>query len=199
MSFSTIHIHNLIKKIYYSVFISLIFLCLITTNVYAADNGKENKIKVGYFDFYGFNNTNDNGIKYGYNIEYLKRISQYTGWEYEYIKGSWDECLQMLADGEIDLLGLVQKTDERLDLYDYAYIDSGTLYGGLYVLQDRNIAYEDFSAFNGLKVGMLKGSTHNEYFLQYQQLNDFSTDLVMYENEYELTNALKEKKLMLSR
>lgn len=195
MSFSVTYICNFIKKTSHLIFIAIIFLCLTVADIYAADNSKENKIKVGYFDFYGFNNTNPSGTKSGYNIEYLQRIAMYTGWEYEYIKGSWDECLQMLADGEIDLLGLVQKTDERLELYDYAYIDSGTLYGGLYVLQDRDIAYEDFNAFNGLKVGMLKGSTHNEYFLEYQRLNDFSMNSFIYENEYELNNALKERKI----
>lgn len=185
--------HNIIRK-FFLLFISILFLLVINT-VYANDNSQSKKIKVGYFEFNGFHQNDKNGNKSGYDIDYLQKISQYTGWEYEYIEGTWEECLKMLEKGEIDILGLMQKTDERLELYDFANIDSGESHGVLYTSQDKNIAYEDFKTFNGLKVGILNGSARNINFMKYQEENGFSSKMKIYDTENELTTALKNKEV----
>ena len=63
----------------------------------------EKIIRVGY-------DTNSNFIKndgkdyYGYGVEYLEKIAEYTGWKYEYVQDeSWHESLDKLRNGEIDL------------------------------------------------------------------------------------------------
>ena len=39
----------------------------------------------------------------GYGVAYLNEISHYTGWRYEYVYATWQECLELLAKGELDL------------------------------------------------------------------------------------------------
>ena len=58
--------------------------------------------------------------KQGAGYEYLQKISYITGWKYEYVYGSFKECLDMLADGEIDILGNVSYTPERAESIDYS-------------------------------------------------------------------------------
>ena len=65
-----------------------------------------------------FNTTDQFGRRSGYACDYQQKIAAYTGWNYEYAEGSWPELLQMLQmliDGEIDLMSDVSYTDERAE------------------------------------------------------------------------------------
>ena len=42
-------------------------------------------------------------------MEYLNKISQYTGWRYEYINESWENQLADLKSGKVDLICNAQK------------------------------------------------------------------------------------------
>ncbi len=50
----------------------------------------------------------------GYTYEYQRKIAAYTGWKYDYVKGSFSELLQMLKDGQIDMMGNISYTEERM-------------------------------------------------------------------------------------
>ena len=69
---------------------------------------EENKtVRVGYFPYANFQEGGYGEHKQGAGYEYLQKISYITGWKYEYVYGSFKECLDMLADGEIDILSFV--------------------------------------------------------------------------------------------
>lgn len=63
--------------------------------------------------------TGDTGKRSGYTYEYLERIAQYTGWDYEFVpvEGSGaealDESLDKLAQGSVDLVGGVISSPEH--------------------------------------------------------------------------------------
>ena len=71
-------------------------------------------VRVGWYES-SFNQTDDDGRRSGYAYEYQMKIAAYTGWKYEYVSGSWSELLQMLTDGEIDLMSDVSYTVERAE------------------------------------------------------------------------------------
>ena len=51
-----------------------------------------------------FINKSSSGVYKGYGVEYLNKISQYTGWRYEYINESWENQLADLkSEGRPDL------------------------------------------------------------------------------------------------
>ena len=78
---------------------------------------EENKtVRVGYFPYANFQEGGFGEHKQGAGYEYLQKISYITGWRYEYVYASFKECLDMLADGEIDILGSVSYTPERAEL-----------------------------------------------------------------------------------
>ena len=69
------------------------------SNVYA----QEKVIRVGYDQNSHFIQEKD-GEHYGYGVEYLNKISEYTDWTYEYVTvTSWADTFQKLRDKEIDL------------------------------------------------------------------------------------------------
>ena len=85
-------------------------------------------IRVGYTDSPGFIEKTAAGTVDGYGVAYLNEISHYTGWRYEYVYATWQECLELLAKGELDLLGMAQYTPERAASYEFASLPSGVEY-----------------------------------------------------------------------
>ena len=68
-------------------------------------------VRAGWFES-PFYKTDAHGRRSGYAYEYQQKIAAYTGWTYEYVEGSWPDLMQMLIDGEIDLLSDVSYTEE---------------------------------------------------------------------------------------
>ena len=97
------------KRFYLSIF-AFIMLLFVPVFVYASEmksDGKttqvieeENKtVRVGYFPYANFQEGGYGEHKQGAGYEYIQKISYITGWKYEYVYGSFKECLDMLADG----------------------------------------------------------------------------------------------------
>lgn len=91
----------------------LVMIFMLPITVYAQDTGKT--VRVGWYES-PFNSTDQFGRRSGYAYDYQQKIAAYTGWNYEYVEGSWPELMQMLSDGEIDLMSDVSYTDERAEI-----------------------------------------------------------------------------------
>ncbi|MDO4501244.1 MAG: transporter substrate-binding domain-containing protein [Erysipelotrichaceae bacterium] len=118
----------------------------------------ENTLKVGWYEGEEFQEGND-GERYGYSYDYLQEVSYYTGWTYEYVKGSWAELYEMICDGEIDILCGTTYRENRLDRVLYAAKPIGTL--GSYIISvnervDNKISSLKF--LDGKIVGLAEGS-----------------------------------------
>lgn len=74
-----------------------------------AAKAEEKIVRVGYFDDNDAMQTgfSDGQYKSGYSYAYIQEIAKYTGWKYRYVYGSWDEMLEKLSRGEIDILSNV--------------------------------------------------------------------------------------------
>ena len=84
----------------------------VTTNGVYASSGKNTKVRVGWYDS-SFNRFDTLGRRSGYGYEYQRRIAAITGWDFEYVEGSWSQLIKRLERGEIDLLSDVTPTAER--------------------------------------------------------------------------------------
>ncbi len=75
----------------------------------------EETVLVGYYENEVFQEGAKAGeAKKGYAYEYYLKLSEYTGWKYEYVYGDFSELYQMLLDGKIDLLaGLAWREDRE--------------------------------------------------------------------------------------
>lgn len=153
-------------------------------------------VRVGYYEQAGYQQISPAGIHYGYGYDYLQEIAVYANWEYEFVPGTWVECLQMLRDGKIDLLGAVVKTPERENEFNFAKLPSGTEISRLVTRpDDHSLAYEDFEAFNGMSVGLLRNNAQNEPFFQYCREHGFTVQPVYYDEHDQLGEALQNKEV----
>ena len=98
--------------------------------------------------------TDETGRKSGYSYEYQRKVAAYTGWEYEYVEGSWADLMQMMKEGKIDLLSDVSYSEERTRDMLFTSIPMGTEVYYVFVSPDNTeICSENLSSLNGKTIG----------------------------------------------
>ena len=150
-------------------------LCLGTPSF--AASGKT--VKVGWYTMKGLQNTDSNGKPSGYNYEYLQAIAQYTGWKYKFVPATFDQCIEMLKNGDIDIVGGLVNTSERSKTMDFTDSPSGYAGDRLVVRAgDKRFPYGEFSAFDGKTVGVMKGAVAEQDLKDLCTKHDISVKIV---------------------
>ncbi len=104
-----------------SPYFLLILLTFISTLFPASAHAQQAKtVRVGYYENEVFQErAREGAVRTGYAYEYYRKLSEYTGWEYEYVYGSYSALYQALLDHEIDLLAGLAYTKEREAVISY--------------------------------------------------------------------------------
>lgn len=179
--------------------LALFLLCLVLAMTFAAPicaraavpEGKV--VRVGWYES-AFHRTDSFGRRSGYGYVYQQRVATYTGWTYEYVEGSWSELLEMLIDGDIDLLSDVSYTEERAQKILYSAESMGSEdYHAFIAPDNKEISPDDFSTFNGKRVGVNKNSIQEQMFIEWAKNHDVHPEIV------ELTEKTPELLEMLAR
>ena len=177
------------KSVWLSILV-LIMLLFVPASVHASEmksNGKtaqvmeeENKtVRVGYFPYANFQEGGYGEHKQGAGYEYLQKISYITGWKYEYVYGSFKECLDMLADEEIDILGSVSYTPERAEAISFSDYAEGTERYWLYTRENHlNLTDGDLKQLNGCRIGVADGSYQKELLEKWLDSNQIQAEVV---------------------
>ena len=170
--------------------LALIMLLFVPLSTYASEiksDGKttqvteeKNKtVRVGYFPYANFQEGGYGEHKQGAGYEYLQKISYITGWKYEYVYGSFKECLDMLADGEIDILGSVSYTPERAESIDFSTYAAGTERYWIYTREDHtDLTDGDPKQMNGCRIGAADGSYQKELLEKWLDSNQIQAEVV---------------------
>lgn len=190
------------RKIFKSFFKSIFILGIINVFLIIQSNyayAKTNKIKVGYTIISGFSEVKD-GEYSGFLFDYLREISKYTGWEYEFIEFNDDEIYSELKSGKIDIIGAVKKNEETMNLYDFPEYNSGASYTTLVTLKDNDSIYmSNFKTLNEIKVGYFEEEKDKlKNFNEFYEANGFkNVELISYssEDKYALKEALINKEV----
>lgn len=153
---------------------------------------EENKtVRVGYFPYANFQEGGYGEHKQGAGYEYLQKISYITGWKYEYVYGSFKECLDMLADGEIDILGNVSYTPERAESIDYSTYAAGTERYWIYTREDHTDFMDgDPKQMNGCRIGVADGSYQKELLEKWLDSNQIQAEVVVCKGYDEMIEKL---------
>lgn len=182
--------------------LALIMLLFVPVSAYASEiksDGKttqameeENRtVRVGYFPYANFQEGSYGEHKQGAGYEYLQKISYITGWKYEYVYGSFKECLDMLADGEIDLLGSVSYTPERAESIDYSTYAEGTERYWIYTREEHaDLADGDLKQMNGCRIGATDGSYQKELLEKWLDSNQIQAEVVICKGYDEMIEKL---------
>lgn len=169
-----------------------------TSPVTAASSGtdtpSESKtVRVGYFPSLNFQEGDDDEHKRGAGYEYLQKIASVTGWSYEYVYASFGECLEMLENGEIDLMGEVNYTLDRSRRMRFSSYPQGSEEFWLFTNRKHEaLAQGGYSALEGCRIGVNSG-TYSEMLLgQWLEAKRIDAMIVPYADDQKLTQALSD-------
>ena len=189
------------KRLCLSILV-LIMLLLVPVSAYASETKsggnttqaieEENKtVRVGYFPYANFQEGGYGEHKQGAGYEYLQKISYITGWRYEYVYASFKECLDMLADGKIDILGSVSYTPERAESIDFSTYAEGTERYWIYTREDHmNLTEGDLKQMNGCRIGVADGSYQKELLGKWLDSNQIQAETVVCKGYDEMVEKL---------
>ena len=150
-------------------------------------------VRVGWYES-AFNQSDARGRRSGYAYEYQMKIAAYTGWRFEYVEGSWSDLLQMLINGELDIMSDVSYTEERAEHLLYPSVAMGSEEYYLFIGRDnRDISVSDYSTLNGKKVGVNKASIQADRFRDWAEAHGVEYELI------ELVCSEEESLRMLAR
>jgi putative nucleotidyltransferase with HDIG domain len=167
------------------VIVLIIILMLLTISDVSL---AESKVTVGYPEHYPLTYKDNAGEASGFFIDLLKKIDERNETiTFDYIYGDWENILNDLESGKIDLVAGLVEGDERLEIYDFNK-QSMVLSWGTVVLQSKKNV-ESILDLEGMTLGHLR----SDYFALGEKglinkLYDFQLDVAY--KSYPSYNAL---------
>lgn len=163
-------------KMIKSIFISFIFMSLITTHLYS--NNKIKILRAGEYPPYHYskkNKKNNNNISHkGFLIEVLKETSKLSGIDIEFIyEPSWTRCLHYIKNKKYDAITPIFKTKKRIN-YMYFFKNSDLIkeINVFAVKKKSNIKYSgNLASLKEYKIGYVKGYNYDKKFDSYNNLH----------------------------
>lgn len=154
---------------------------LLSLKVFAGEENSAKIVRVSYVNFENYQEGGDGEYKRGFGYEYLQRISYSTGWQYEYVYGSFSDLLQMLKDGEIDLMGDPSYTEERAKDISFSDLQISETFRENFGIQVETMSYSSIdemitAAFSG-KIDLF-GPLYSDFWL----INDWLFPLLSCDN-----------------
>jgi hypothetical protein len=116
-------------------------------------------VRIGYYENSVFQEGAQKGaVRTGYAYDYYLKISEYTGWKYKYVYGTYTECYQALLDNKIDLIAGLAYRENRKGLFLYPDEPMGhESYNILKHLADEHITSNP-TTLKGKKIGVLESA-----------------------------------------
>ena len=183
------------NKVYLKI-ITAFMTCLIflISNFFITVSADSNRtVKAGIFFFEGYHMKDENDNLTGYGIEFLNLVSEYSHLNFEYTgyDESWNEMLNMLKNGEIDIVTSARRTSERED--DFAFSSPiGRNNTVLSIkLDNMQLHSNDYKTYDGMVVGQLTGSSQNQSLVEFAEEKGFSYLIKEYNDSDVLTTALQ--------
>ena len=147
---------SVLQKSIILILCSCILFSICPVYAFAAESQKERVVRIGVPDD-TYDKINENGKRSGYGYEYLQKIAGYTGWKYEYVDCTWENCFDKLKNDELDIIEGISYTEERAETMLFSAIPMGDERYCVYAKPDHtDISFSDTASFNGKKIGVLK-------------------------------------------
>jgi len=127
-----------------------------------AEQGQPRIVRVGAFNYYPAMFKDTDGVIKGFLIDALAEVAQKENIRFEYVYGQFNEGLERLKSGEVDVLTSVVYTNERAIYMDYTKNPLLNVWGELFVPLKSEIA--GISDMQGKTVAVMKGVTSTANF-----------------------------------
>lgn len=121
-------------------------------------------VKVGAFNFYPAIFQDTDGLVKGFYVDALNELGKKEDLKFVFVYGSWDEGLERIKTGEVDILTSVAITEERLKYLDYTETPLLTVWSEVYVNQKSEI--NGILDLEGKTIAVMKSDFNGGYLKQ---------------------------------
>ena len=174
------------------VFCCTLFILLTTIAPAAGEPTHERRtVRVGVLAQDGLCQKDANGRLSGYTIDLWQMANRYMDVKVEYVGygKNWNELLQMLEHGELDILTNAQKSPEREQIFAFTK-PTGVTSGLLNVRADNTkFIAGDYATYNGMRIGTFRKDRSYEIFKKWAQEKGFTYQTTFYDTSTELYAA----------
>jgi signal transduction histidine kinase len=141
------------------ILLQLLIIAVITQSVFCiVAASDENNIRVGVFNYEPLTKIHDNESVSGQHIDIIESIALEKDWNLEYVTGSWQENLQYLDSGDIDILLAFPYSVEFSEKYTLTNEIISTDWGVVYTYEGSNI--RSMQDLRGKRIAVCR----NDYF-----------------------------------
>lgn len=167
----------------------LLSLISFDTDAHATANNDATRVNVAFPIVKSMSELDYLGNPKGYIYQYLQELSMYSSFDYKYYMENYDRCIEKLKTGELDLIGYVEKSDEKAQFLDYTSLPAGTLECMLVADEySSRFLYNDYETLQNSRVGMLRNNIYSGKLRKLQE--EKGVNLTIYEYDSESTLKL---------
>ena len=181
---------TLMRKSVCALLSLLLLLSVVLPVKAAAETAPVKVVRVGSFED-TFNYCNEKGARKGYGYELLETLSGYTGWQFEYVTCDWSDCFEKLENGEIDIMGGISYTEDRVEEMLFSDEPMGEEKYYLYAdLSRADISASDFKILDGKKIGVVMGTEPEVMLTEWEEKYGIKTQHVNISNNEDVKQKL---------
>lgn len=161
-----------------SVLVGLMLPAVALADEEADNSENDNVVRIGWYDS-SFCYYDSFGRRCGIDYEYSQRISAYTGWTFEYVEDTWPNLLEMLKNGEIDILSDVSYMPEREDYMYFSNIPMGSEAYYIFAAENNStVSADDPFSYNGMRIGVNSNSYQQQLLEEWAEDNNVDIEIV---------------------
>lgn len=171
----------------------ILFINIFSIHVYAEEKGTEDIIKVGVYDSEPYYSIDSNGNVSGYYNDFLNLLQEKYNFKYEYVECDFNDGLEKLEDGKIDIMLGVSIKPERIDklIFNKNFIAREKFE----LLTNKNIEKNNLEKLDGLKIGLVEGVSSSEMILEFFSAMNINIDSIFRNEWNEIEELLEEGKV----
>ena len=165
------------------------FLLSVPATAETSGSSERTTIRVAFPTQEGMSYIGHSGKVTGYNYDYLEKISEYTGWEMDYIaypsadgNEAVGSAISDLTEGKVDLLGPLLKNAATEELFEFPEHSYGTVYTTLCALSSSSLREHNLITQDVLRVGLWESATtRNGEVISYLDSENLPYEITYYE------------------
>lgn len=140
------------------------FLVLLCALLVAATSSlaSQEPLKVGIYQNPPKVFIDENGLPRGIYVDLLNQIAQKAGWRIRYVPCTWQECLDKVAAGKLDLVVDVASTPARQAQYAFTTEPILRNWGEIFTPTGNEVS--SFAELKGKTIAVLDGGIHGKVF-----------------------------------
>ena len=119
-------------------------------------------VRVGVYENEPLVFAGSDGRPRGIYIDLLEHIASQEGWELDYVRGSWEECLGRMDRGEVDLQTSIAYSEERAQRYEFSRETVLANWGQVYAREGSGI--ESVLDLHDKRVAVIAGDVYEQEF-----------------------------------